>query len=81
MNSSVVSRRRFVIFEVLTAANMKFRAYWDIAPCRHVEVDLRLKGTYCLQGDDAVRNPETSVHFNVTIRHYIPEDSKLKKKK
>jgi hypothetical protein len=26
---------------------------------------------------EAVRNCETSVHFNVTTRRYIPEDSKL----
>jgi hypothetical protein len=26
---------------------------------------------------EAVRTSETSVHFNVTTRRYIPEDSKL----
>jgi len=26
---------------------------------------------------DAVRNSETSVHFNVTTRRYNPEDSEL----
>jgi hypothetical protein len=26
---------------------------------------------------EAVRTSETSVHFNVTARRYIPEDSKL----
>jgi hypothetical protein len=25
-------------FQVLTAANMKFRVIWDVAPCSHVEV-------------------------------------------
>jgi hypothetical protein len=28
---------------------------------------------------EAVRTSETSVNFNVTTRHYIPEDSKLHK--
>jgi hypothetical protein len=27
--------------------------------------------------EEAVRTSETSVNFNVTTRHYIPEDSKL----
>jgi hypothetical protein len=32
---------------------MKFRVFWDIAPCNHVEVDGRFRGAYCLhhQGD------------------------------
>jgi hypothetical protein len=30
---------------------------------------------------EAIRTSETSVNFNVTTRLYIPEDSKLKKKK
>jgi hypothetical protein len=49
-------------------------------------VDRRFRDTYCLhhQGDEmivfmmeAVRTSETSVHFNLTTRSYIPEDSKL----
>jgi hypothetical protein len=32
---------------------MKFRVFWDVAPCSHVEVDRRFRGAYCLhhQGD------------------------------
>jgi hypothetical protein len=32
---------------------VKFRVFWDVAPCSHVEVDRRLRGAYCLhhQGD------------------------------
>jgi hypothetical protein len=30
-------------FQVLTAASMKFRVFWDVAPCRHVEVDRRFR--------------------------------------
>jgi hypothetical protein len=62
---------------------MKFRVFWDIAPCSDVEVDRRFRGAYCLnhQGDvlmmEAVRTSETSVNFNVTTRRYIPEDSEL----
>jgi hypothetical protein len=41
---------------------MKFRIFWDVASCLMME---------------AVRTSETSVNFNVTIRRYIPEDSKL----
>jgi hypothetical protein len=36
-----------VRFQVLTAVNMKIRAFWDIAPCRLV-VDGRFRGAYCL---------------------------------
>jgi hypothetical protein len=28
-----------VTFQVLTAASMKMTAFWDIAPCRLIEVD------------------------------------------
>jgi hypothetical protein len=33
-----------VSFQVLTAASMKFRVFWDIAPCSHVEKDRRFRG-------------------------------------
>jgi hypothetical protein len=49
-----------VTFKVLTAASMKLRVFWAI-------IDLMM---------EAVRTSETSVHFNVTTRRYIPEDSK-----
>jgi hypothetical protein len=40
-------------FQVLTAASMKIRAFWDAAPCNLVGADRRFKGAYCLhhQGD------------------------------
>jgi hypothetical protein len=28
-----------VIFQVLTAARMKMAVFWDVAPCRVVEID------------------------------------------
>jgi hypothetical protein len=67
-------------FQVLTVASLKFRVFWDVAPCSHIEVGRRFRGAYYLyhQGDDeAVRTFETSANFNVTTRRYIPEDSKL----
>jgi hypothetical protein len=43
--------------------------FWDVAPCNHVEVTALMM--------EAVRTFETSVHFNVTTRLYIPDDPKL----
>jgi hypothetical protein len=28
--------------------HVKFRVFWDVAPCSHVEVDRRFRGAYCL---------------------------------
>jgi hypothetical protein len=64
-----------VRFQVLTEASMKFRVFWDVALCSHIEVYRRFRGTALIM--DAVSTSETSVNFNVTIRCYIPEDSKL----
>jgi hypothetical protein len=36
---------------------MKFRVFWDVAPCSNVEVVALMM--------EAVRTSETSVHFNV----------------
>jgi hypothetical protein len=54
-------------------AIMKFRVFWDVAPCSHVEVYRRFIDAY----SDAVRTSETSVHFDVITLRYIPEDSEL----
>jgi hypothetical protein len=35
----------FVRFQVLTAASMKFRIFWDVAPKSQVEVGRRFRGT------------------------------------
>jgi hypothetical protein len=69
-----------VRFQVLTAANVKFRVFWDVAPCSHVEVDrcFKVRTTSMISAmTEAVNTSETSVNFNVTTLHYIPEDSKL----
>jgi hypothetical protein len=52
-------------YQVLTAASMKFRVFWDVAPCSHVEVDRRFRGAYCLQRQGVITWP------------YIPKASKL----
>jgi hypothetical protein len=43
-----------VRFQVLTAASMKFRVFWDILPHSQIDVDQRFRGACCLhhQGDD-----------------------------
>jgi hypothetical protein len=38
-----------VRFQVLTAASMKIRDVWDVAPCNLVEVYRRFRDAYCLQ--------------------------------
>jgi hypothetical protein len=67
--------------QVLMAASMMFRVFWDIAPCGHIEVDWHFRGVYChhYQGAlmEAVHTSETSVNFSVTTWCYIPEDTKL----
>jgi hypothetical protein len=53
---------------------MKFRAFWDVAPCSHVEVDRRFRGTYCLHHQvialmmEEIRTSETSVKIIVEQR-------------
>jgi hypothetical protein len=50
----------YVIFQVLTAASMKFRVFWYVAPCSHVEVDRRFRVVYCLrhQGYVCINRPD-----------------------
>jgi hypothetical protein len=70
-----MKENKFMRFQVLTAASMKFRVFWDVALFSHVEVDRRFRGgAYCLHllGDD--ETSETSINFNVTTQRYIPED-------
>jgi hypothetical protein len=50
-------QQNYVRFQVLMAASMKIRAFWDIAPCS-LGVDRHFRGAYCLHhqgeggGDD-----------------------------
>jgi hypothetical protein len=43
-----------VRFQVLMTASMKFRVFWDVAPCSHVEVDWLFWGAYCLHHQGAL---------------------------
>jgi hypothetical protein len=60
----------------------KFRVFWDVAPCSHVEVDHNsevsaasiIRPIISLMLE-AVHTSETSVNFDVTSWHYITEDS------
>jgi hypothetical protein len=61
------------------AVSMKFRVFWDVVLCNHIEVEVHIASiirviTLVME---AVRTSETLVHFNMTTWHYIPEDSKL----
>jgi hypothetical protein len=38
-----------VRFQVLTAASMKFRVFWDILPCSQIHVGRRFVGACCLR--------------------------------
>jgi hypothetical protein len=84
MTTTNLIKKRNVRFQVFMAASMKFRVFWDVVPCSHVEVDRSFRGAYCLhhQGEEfialmmeAVHTSETSVNFNVTTWCYIQEDS------
>jgi hypothetical protein len=61
------------------SCKVKFRVFWDVAPCSHVEVHRRFRGACCLhQGDGAGRTHLWNVGlFNETLRRYIPEDYRL----
>jgi hypothetical protein len=56
-------------FQVLTAANLKVAAFWDVAPSSLVEVDRRFVDAYCLhhQGDERLHGVASckSVSFAV----------------
>jgi hypothetical protein len=51
----------------------KFRVFWDVAPCSHVEVDRRFRGAYCLHHRSkyselhARRRENMKSHVNCTL--------------
>jgi hypothetical protein len=72
----------YMRFQVITAVSVKFRVFWDVAPCSHVQVYQRFRNAYYLHLQytlmmEAVCTSEMSVHLNVITWLYIPEDSKL----
>jgi hypothetical protein len=60
-------RINYVRFQVLTAASVKFRVFWDVLPCSQIDVDRQ-----------AARTSETSVDIELRTRQCIPEDSELR---
>jgi hypothetical protein len=40
---------------------LKFRVFWDVAPCSEIDVDRRFRGAYCLhyQGDRPLKRRST----------------------
>jgi hypothetical protein len=38
----------YLRFQFLTAANKKFRVFWDVLPCSQIDVDRRFRGVCCL---------------------------------
>jgi hypothetical protein len=73
-----------VRFQVLTAAIMKFRLFWDVAHCKLVLIDRRFRGACSLHHHfiavmmKSVLVSETSVFSNENSRRYIPDFSKLR---
>jgi hypothetical protein len=41
-----------VKFKVLTAASVKMAVFWDVPPCRLVEIDGRFRGACCHEWPD-----------------------------
>jgi hypothetical protein len=64
-------------FQVLTAASMKFKVFWDVLPCSQIDVDRRFRGACCLHHQGAERTSETSIDIDLTTWQYIPEDFEL----
>jgi hypothetical protein len=58
---------------------MRFRVFWDVAPCSHVVFEVSYVRTAAINMAmmEAVHTTETSVKFNVTTQRYIPEHSKI----
>jgi hypothetical protein len=75
-----INNKPLVRFQVLTAASIQFRVFWDVLTCSQADVDRRFRGAYCLHQAlmmEAVCTSETSVKIYFTIPQYIPEDSKI----
>jgi hypothetical protein len=63
---------------------MKFRVFWDVAPCSQVDVTdvsdvhtASINSAFIALMMEAVSTSETSVNIYLTTRQYIAEDSKL----
>jgi hypothetical protein len=62
-NRTMETLHKYVRFQVLTAAGMKMRDFYDLAPYSFVGVDRCFRGVYCLhhRGDDGGRGFSSSL--------------------
>jgi hypothetical protein len=68
-----------VRFQVLTAANMKFRVFWDVLPCSQIDVDLRFQVLTVVSMKfrvfwDVLPCSQIDVDLDLRTQQYIPED-------
>jgi hypothetical protein len=72
-SSSPQTKVNLVIFQVLTATNMKMAVLWDVAPCSLVEVHRRFRGACCLRhhGDQTRLYGATSL-TTVIVKGNVP---------
>jgi hypothetical protein len=65
-------RREHVRFQILTAASMKFRVFWDVLPCSQVDVDRRFRRVYCLhhQGSEWEARGRIAGYLAVQVRKW-----------
>jgi hypothetical protein len=49
-----IGNHRHVRFQVLTAASMKFRVFWDVPPCSQVDIDRRFSGASIIRTMNAL---------------------------
>jgi hypothetical protein len=71
--------------EVLTAVVMKCSVFWDITPCRTLQLPRAFTLVSCLAYPstlkiEAILSSEKSVDFQQTTRRYISEDRTLRNK-
>jgi hypothetical protein len=64
------------VFQVLTAASIKFTVFWDVV-LKLIDVSEVRSASVMME---AVCTFKTPIKFNVTIQNYTPEDSKLNDK-
>jgi hypothetical protein len=63
------------IFQVLTAASMKFTVFWDVVTLKLTDVSEVRPASIIALMMEAIHTSETSVNLNLTTRSYIPKDS------
>jgi hypothetical protein len=51
----------FVRFQVLTAARVKFRAFWNVLPCSQLDVDRRFRDACFLHHQGVLKSMSSDV--------------------